>query len=76
MQRNNKKQVYESTVFFGNIITVRIKNELVKDINKTMKLTSPKYDSISHFIRCAITKQLREDKKELAWNDIKPKARS
>ena len=53
-------------VDFEESIAVRLKKSDVKDIIQILKKDSDdRYDSQSHFIRCAIRKQVREDKARL-----------
>lgn len=57
-----KEQTQNKVIDFDEVITVRLKKSDLKDIEKILKKdTDDRYDSQSHFIRCAIRKQLRMD---------------
>jgi len=50
---------------FNELIPIRIRDDEVKAINKIISKSKGKYESRSHFVRCAVIKLIREESKSI-----------
>jgi hypothetical protein len=51
-------------MFLDKRINIRIKAEEIIKINQILNKNKDKYDNISHFIRCATIKLIKEEEKQ------------
>lgn len=49
-------------MYLDSIIKVRLREKEIKEILKIISYKNDKYDNMSHFIRCAIIKLIKEEK--------------
>ena len=61
----NKRKKYDVVNFETNIPPARIKNRDLENAEAIVSNDDLTYDSISHYIRCAIIKLNREEKRRL-----------
>ncbi len=50
-------------VFFSVRTTIRLKIEELRSINEIININPERFDSVSHFIRCAVLNFIRQEKK-------------
>jgi Arc/MetJ-type ribon-helix-helix transcriptional regulator len=48
-------------MFFERLITLRIREGYLEEINNIVSVNQDRYDGTSHFIRCAIIKLINEE---------------
>lgn len=52
-------------MFFDDRVDIRIRRDECRLITKIVRHDSERYDNESHFIRCAVLKLIREERKRL-----------
>lgn len=78
-RRKLPKSKYGGVIFFEHLINCRLRDEELQKIDniikKFKKIYNKQFGGIyinrSHFIRCAIIKQIRQDEGELKWKKKK-----